>query len=65
MSNFIPAPITLNHRAMAYVPAAIASASTLFAVEPERNGKVFISTGSNPNGHICTHVSADDILYLN
>ena len=66
MSNarFTPQPVGLAGAAMSYVPASIASADALYAVEPEHNGKVFISTHANPNGHVCTHVDARHVNYL-
>ena len=58
-------PITLRKAAKNYVPKAIWDANIetrLYAVEPERNGKIFVADGPTAAGHVCTHCLACDVI---
>lgn len=63
--EFHPHPITLRKAAKNYVPKAIWGANIekrLYAVEPERDGKIFVADGPTAAGHICTHCLAGDVI---
>lgn len=63
--EFKPQPITLRKAAKNYVPKAIWDANTqkrLYAIEPERDGKIFVADGPTAAGHICTHCLACDVI---
>lgn len=63
--EFRPQPITLQKAAKNYVPKAIWDANIekrLYAVEPERNGKIFVADGPTAAGHVCTHCLACDVI---
>lgn len=66
--EFNPQPITLQKTAKNYVPKAIWKANIkkqLYAITPERNGKIFIADGPTATGHVCTHCLACDIIMPN
>ena len=63
--EFRPQLITLQKAAKNYVPKAIWAANIekrLYAVEPERDGKIFVADGPTAAGHICTHCLACDVI---
>lgn len=63
--KFRPQPITLQKAAKKYVPKAIWDANIqkrLYAVEPERNGKIFVADGPTATGHVCTHCLERDVI---
>ncbi len=66
-TNFMPRPCRLTTAAGSYAPEAIVRASDInhvYAVGPEKDGSILVSTHSDPAGHVCSHVSARHLVYL-
>ena len=67
MAKYEPRVCVVKHEAIPLLPESMKAASpngVFYAVEPEQNGKLFISAYANPNGHVCTHVPAASVIMV-